>query len=89
MPRKLDHSLGRGKICAVDLLLVLLDFYFLLFGLSAFGETRENLTHHETSNESCVEKKKKKTGEKAQYYAGAQDNIMQENNTEVLETEFP
>lgn len=34
-------------------------------------------------------KKKKKTGEKAQYYAGAQDNIMQENNTEVLETEFP
>ena len=34
-------------------------------------------------------KQKKKTGEKAQYYAGAQDNIMQENNTEVLETEFP
>lgn len=86
MLRKLDHSLGQGKICAVNLLLVLLDFYFLLFGLSAFGETRENLTHHETSNESCVEKK---TGEKAQYYAGAQDNIMQENNTEVLETEFP
>lgn len=67
---------------------MLLDFYFLLFGLSAFGETRENLTHHETSNESCVEKKKK-TGEKAQYYAGAQDNTVQENNTEVLETEFP
>lgn len=32
---------------------------------------------------------KKKTGEKAQYYAGAQDNTVQENNTEVLETEFP
>lgn len=73
MLRKLDYSLGWGKICAVDLLLVLLDFHFLLFGLSAFGETRENLTHHETSNESCVEKqtnKQKKTGEKAQYYVG-------------------
>ena len=87
MLRKLDHSLGWGKICAVDLLLALLDFCFLLFGLSAFRETRENLTHHETSNEYCV-KKKKKTGKKAQYYAGAQDNIMQESNTEVLETEF-
>lgn len=29
--------------------------------------------------------KKKKTGKKAQYYVGAQDNIMQESNIEVLE----
>lgn len=28
---------------------------------------------------------KKKTGTKAQYYVGAQDNIMQESNIEVLE----
>lgn len=34
---------------------------------------------------SLVWKKKKKTGTKAQYYVGAQDNIMQESNIEVLE----
>ena len=37
---------------------------------------------------SLVWEKKKKTGKKAQYYAETQDNIMQESNTEVLETEF-
>lgn len=69
-----------------NLLLVLLDFCFLVLSFSVWWDKREPRPLWDFQRALCG----KKTGKRAQYYPEAQDNIIsiQESNTEVLEIEF-